>query len=138
MKNCCRNCHFLVKHHRRPIYERNDPDSAWYTDSWNADERASGHPPLNQEWTSACWRGIWDKRSHPRLQEELDKERGEECFFFEWREGLHVKVARELQRREYDNLHLKRGYRHTQIGLAIAAVGLVVSAVFQVLNFFWR
>ena len=136
-RKCCRRCHFLVKHRRSGASVQSDDSSFdWYTDSWNAQERADGHPPRDREWTDACWRGIWDHRSHIKLKIDLDEDRADTCFFFEWQEGLHLRVADEMQRQQYDNRHLKKGYRHTQIGLWIAAVGIAISTFFQVLNFF--
>lgn len=141
----CRDCHFLVWYQRRHggdgMSVSSNPDDWWITSSWNADERAKGQPRGAGTLASACWRGIWDRRSNlgVKLEDQLDKDRGDTCFFFKWQDnGLHLKVASELQRRESENRHLKRGYRYTQMGLWIAATAIAVSALFQVLNFFFN
>lgn len=60
---------------------------------------------------------------------EGDQPRGDSCFFTPERPSMSVEAAKMLYDREAANRELKRSYRYTQIGLWIAAIALVVSAL---------
>ena len=62
-------------------------------------------------------------------------DRKESCFFIEYQEWIEWPAAEDLQRLEYENRNFKKSYRMTQWGLIIAGIGLVISAIFQVVNF---
>ena len=63
------------------------------------------------------------------------REREESCFFIEYQEGIEWPAAEDLQRLQYENRNLKKSFRMTQWGLIIAGIGLVISSIFQVVNF---
>ena len=45
-------------------------------------------------------------------------------------------TAEDLQRLEYENRHLKKSYRYTLWALIFAGLGLAISAIFEIANFF--
>ena len=79
-----------------------------------------------------CEKGIWDKRIEPklisRLEEVIDENRKDDCFFIKYREGMSFEGATELHRRRHENRNLKRSF-------SIAVWGLYLSALAALLNF---
>ena len=143
MKHCCRDCHFLAW---------DAPGTKWQ--SWD-EELRDRLEPLNavggrkSKATSGCYKGFWkdsflpkDDNGHVEInsfRNQTLKNRRESCFFVEYqKEGLTWEAAEHMQRLEYENRNLKRGYRNTVIGLIFAGIGLVVGAAFQVANFFFK
>ena len=137
MKHCCRNCHFLA---REDVFHPGQR----MTNTWTKEEREKGRIIIPEKIASApkCWRGIWhtgiDPNLKSKLEELIDKNRKEDCFFIEHSEGMSFDGATELHRIKYENRQIKRSYRYTLWGLIIAGVGLVTGAFFQAANFFFR
>ncbi len=136
MKHCCEKCHFLASGVNMVL---GPPQS------WN-DELRERLKPLegkgySRRSTSGCYKGIWRDTFLPKgdndmisielFREEVQKDRKESCFFVKYQKGMTFEAAEELQRLEYDTRHLRRGYRHTQISLIVATVGLLLGAIFQ-------
>ena len=137
MKHCCRECHFLA---REDVFEHGQR----FTNTWSKKEREKGQIIRPEELASApkCRQGIWDTGIDPnlnsKLEEIIDKNRKDDCFFIEHSEGMSFDGATELHRIKYENRQLKRSYRYTLYGLIIAGIGLVTGAIFQAVNFFFR
>lgn len=137
MKHRCRNCHFLAREDVRQNGFRS-------THSWTKEEREKGRIIIPEELASApkCRQGIWDTGIDPnlnsKLEEIIDKNRKEDCFFIEHSEGMSFDGATELHRIKYENRQLKRSYRYTLYGLIIAGIGLLTGAFFQAATFFFR
>ena len=85
-----------------------------------------------------CAKGIWSTRIDPHLnsslKEVLFQDRRDHCFFIEANKGMSFEAASELHRLRNDNRQLKQSYRYTQIGLWIAATGVVASVIMRVLE----
>ena len=64
----------------------------------------------------------------------LQQDRGDSCFFVEYREGMSFEGAEDLFRLHNDNRQLKRSYRYTKITLGVASAGIVVTIVGIVVN----
>ena len=124
-KQCCRNCHFLAR-------EDGAHSGQSLTNSWTEEEREKGQ--LAHEWSAApkCRQGIWDTGVDPRLkatlEEILDKNRRNKCFFIEFAEGMLFDGAEKLRRMRYENQNLRRS-----VGIAIW--GVYIAAFSALLNF---
>ena len=142
MKKNCQKCHFLS--HARALLGV----SGHRWTSWRQDEREHRMPlprPSEKEVPlEGCYKGIWKEmvdqfgdglpggvNSADRV---LLQERGDSCFFVEYREGMSFEAAEDLFRLGYDNRQLKKSYFYTQLGLAVAAVGIVVSVVLKIIE----
>ena len=68
-----------------------------------------------------------------QVEAKITKDRKDNCFFVEHLEGMGFEAADELQSRRYETRQHRRNLRSTQIGLIIAAVGLIANLVYQVL-----
>jgi hypothetical protein len=103
-KRACVDCHFLVKEwrDRQPAHislvtegERNSSrrgDFAWH-------DEAKGALAI------ACYRGVWDQgvggfEKANRYALLVETERESSCFFFQYRPGMLLPTAKELQERE--------------------------------------
>lgn len=131
IKHCCRECHFLTREY---------PDGG--RRSWTKEERVTGQMKHKDAASPMCREGVWDAGIDPELvselEEILDENRKNRCFFIEYSKGMSYDAAAKLQRMRYENRNLKRSYQYTLWGLGIAGVGLVFNAVFQALNFFFK
>lgn len=126
MKHCCRKCHFLAKEHGRP---GGILSSSF---SWTKKERSEGKVD-GSHWNICCKKGIWDEGIEPelisRLEEVIDKNRKDDCFFIEYAEGMSFEGATELHRIRYDNQHLKRSFSAAVWGLRIAAFAALLNFI---------
>lgn len=127
----CRNCHFLAKQVR-------GRQGGTFTFSWDQEERenlALIDPP--GRWSEHCHMGVWDTGLLPLSNEDLratiTQVRGiDDCFFIEAQPGMLNPAAERLQARKAKIRQLRQDYRHTRIALWIAAVGLFVTAFWQI------
>ena len=114
--------------------------------SWTTEQRARLEPiGVFSRDRSGCFKGIWNQDWLPHdeekrvdiesFKEKIFEDRAETCFFVEYQDGMTFEAADDLQRLHYENRHLAHGYRDTQRSLKIAIAGIVVSAIFAVLNF---
>ena len=136
----CRNCHFLAKR-RLPI--PSDPE-IMPLEPWTGPERAAleidqrdGMGPV--DFVIKCERGFWgpehampelDTTLEP-LHDQLRRNRGETCFFVEYRFGMTFEAARELGVRQRANQQASKDRRERLItvGLSVCLSGLVAAAV---------
>ena len=123
-EHCCRRCHFLT---------REDASSGQrFKFTWTKEEREKGQVKHKERFTPMCWLGIWDTGADPtlntKLEEILDQNRKNKCFFIEHSEGMLFDGADKLRRMRYENQNLKRS-------LVIATWGLGIAAVAALLNF---
>lgn len=126
MKKNCRSCHFLTKtHEQRPF-------------SWNENEREGG--TIKNSYAASCYMGVWDTGIDPALDKKLDEiineNREDSCFFIENRPGMNFKAAKILQKRKAANAQLKKSYRYTQWGLWIAVLALVSNVIINIIKTF--
>ena len=130
MSNSCRECHFLAKTH---VDRMGKSD----THSWNTEERANLQ--IRDDYVAECKKGIWSRRINPRLNlaNIFSESRGDTCFFVKYGEGMSFDGATELHRLKNDNRQLKKSYRYTQLGLAIAAGSLFLSLLLEVVKFYF-
>ena len=118
---------FLAKGPKRPFEDR-------HMIPWDEKERSLGQmeTPEGMILVASCARGVWDglyaERIEATLDEIIDKDRKDDCFFLEYSEAMLFDGAKELHRIRYDNRHLKKSFR-------IAATGLYISALAASLNF---
>ena len=131
MKHCCKNCHFLTRLH---VFEEEENLKTSFV-TWDEDERKS-FSPLKDSLLVFCKKGIWyspsGSRNLPQLESDLTRDRKDDCYFVEYVEKMGFDAADELQRRRYETRQFKRGFRYTQIGLWIAALGLFANLAYQV------
>ncbi|MCY3709539.1 MAG: hypothetical protein OXG26_11645 [Caldilineaceae bacterium] len=137
MEICCRNCHFLVAerwvgklpHAAAPLEAGDRTEIELLVYQRSEDKAFLG-----------CRKGIWvpsGKGTDELADYTLDRireDREDNCFFVEYREGMSFEAADELQKLQYNNRHLERGYKHTQTSLRIAAIGLVLTAGISILD----
>ena len=148
MKHRCRDCHFLTREYP-PDFPRHRDEIALVGDmpqsrriSWSKEERETGQMKHEEIASPMCRKGIWDaginQELTSKLEEIIDKNRKDDCFYIEYSEGMSFDGATELHRIRYENRHLKRSYRYTLCGLIFAGIGLVTGAFFQAVNFFFK
>ena len=129
MKQCCRNCHFLMNTFR-------PPNGISYKTSWNKQQRETGK--LQKCYSPSCWFGIWDVGIEPsltgKLNEIIDENRKNACFFIETYPGMSFSAARIIQHRRDEYAQLRRSNRYTMTGLWIAAIALFVNTVVTLLK----
>ena len=131
MKPCCKNCHFLTK-------DRIGRNGEEWSFSWTTEERKNLRLRIEEDHRARCYKNVWnigiDPTLNDRLKEVLLQDRKDDCFFLEEHPGMSFQAAYELFQIRNDNRQLKRSYRYTQIGLWIAAVGLVANVVVKLLE----
>ena len=129
MKSCCQNCHFLAKDHVAINGKRKSL-------LWDEEERKNFK--IEKYYSARCYKGVWDTGVDPtlkgKLREVLLEARKNNCFFIEYQPGMLFPAADERFRILNEHRQLKRSHRFTQIGLIIAAVGLFVNIVIEVLK----
>ncbi|MXW06193.1 MAG: hypothetical protein F4Z81_14180 [Gemmatimonadetes bacterium] len=130
MKRCL-DCHFLSKYHI-------DIEGIRRHFCWTEDERVEKKIP--EQYLPCCFKGVWnagEDRSFlapAKFQETLTKDRNETCFYIKYQEGMMFDAATELYRMYTDNRQLKKSNRNTMIALWIAATGLVLNTIVQILK----
>ena len=136
MKYLCRNCHFLTKEIREPNTGR--PLS--FSVSKEEREKAQrGHIDfVGNMYCLKCHMGVWDEGVSPSKDQRLERvnnvNRRDKCFFFPHNASMMFDAARELQKREQENRQLKRSNMYTRIGLWIAALALLASAIISTIR----
>lgn len=129
MRHCCRNCHFLAKEHT-------DRTGRSLSGTWSAKERES--MKIEDYYVAKCAEGIWDTGIDPNLRESLHeilrKNRKGDCFFIEVQQGMLFPAARKLHRTRNENRNQWRSHRYAQWGLLIAAISLITSVVYWILE----
>lgn len=125
----CLTCHFLAK-------SRVDEGGRELSFSWDKSERENG--AISEHFSAECWRGIWSTRVdgglRKPLNEVLEDKRDDTCFYIEAQQGMLFQTAEELERARSANRELKRSYRYTQVGLWVAAVGLLANLVIGIVH----
>ena len=76
-----------------------------------------------------CAQGVWDRTTEEKVEDFVDRHRGDSCFFWPVESGMSIDAAKTLQKRGAANRELKRSNLYTKIALAIATLGLVASVV---------
>ena len=130
MKQICRNCHFLCK-------ENIDDAGKVYKNLITEREREKVKKGeinfISDHYSLNCYLGVWDEGVIPGKQNRLNIvngiKRNGECFFFPYNQKMLFKAAEELQKRKQENEQLKRSNLYTRIGLWIAAIGLLLTAI---------
>lgn len=153
MKEICRNCVFLARLPSSAQVE-NFPEDRYVlvhqeerTSLTNSYLRSIDHTDLKR-FNFECYMGVWnavevgfgDENGESenfgyRLNKYLNEiSRKNECFFYQYRKHMGFEAARELQKRLVENEQLRRSHKFTQCGLWIAAIGLVMNAIFNFIN----
>ena len=134
MTNNCRRCHFMAS----------GLNTGGIPETLTEEQRKLVEPQSGSTW--GCYKRVWNTGSLPQdhsigaakkgaFKVQMITDRKESCFFIEYQEWIEWPAAEDLQRLEYENRNFKKSYRMTQWGLIIAGIGLVISAIFQVVNF---
>lgn len=108
IKNCL-NCHFLSKE------DCGENSGRTLTFSLKEDEReklAKDPVGFDRGWYSyKCYMGVWDEGVSPVSKAEdqilFSQDRGDSCFFFNYRPSMLFQTAIELQKREKENIKLQ-------------------------------
>ena len=82
-----------------------------------------------------CYKEVWSSpfsiqeekfpEETDKILEELQADRKEKCFFFQYREKLSFEAAEELEKRKADRREAQKDRKHTW-WLVLATLGLVV------------
>jgi hypothetical protein len=138
-KHRCVNCHFLVKR-----YRDHDPP---ITISVSATERTkvtSGDFSWADRGSPAicCSLGVWDEGvpgfERDRMQEIITKDdRKGYCFFWDYRPGMLIPAAKELEERQSEREKSNRDHRFALVGLWIAALALFAQVVLSIMDL-WK
>jgi len=135
-KQTCADCHFFVKQCRSP------PDLTLLVSDVSKEERHKAK--VNDfSWVQAynrlaCHFGVWDEgfKFDPQNRNLViaQTERHDFCFFWQYKVGMLIPAAVELQKRESETRELSRDRRLTLCGLWIAAIALVVNVLLTIAN----
>lgn len=123
-KVTCQTCHFLAK--TAPAGDGH------YTFCWSKQDLE--RLELKTRYAASCYMGVWDQGIDPSIdvkQEALRKRGRRECFYFKRRKAMSFPAGKLLQKRAAASEDTNRSLRLTQIGLGIAAIGLLLSAITQ-------
>jgi len=131
MSKTCKDCHFLAKEHREE-----DGRSHSFSLSSEERERPDSIRPL---YSLKCHKGVWDQGVGPlppeKVAAEIDRPGRESgCFFFPRRDSMLFGADDELQRRAAEHERARRSMLLTQLGLLIAAAGLLANLVLAVIR----
>ena len=139
-KNTCRDCHFLAKF--RILGSGRIVWFSWTNEERDASWMINGDSDFFHVWGESdgykpeCYKGVWQWENHPdheeRLRAEISRDRRDNCFYFKYKKGMTFRTAYQLFRIQNENHQLKRSYLYTQVGLWIAAVGLIANAIVQI------
>ena len=123
--NRCLDCQFLATQEiiHRSVDEI-DPKP------WKPEERRKGYPEF-PTFEKMCAQGVWSTRIDPNLDvgRELQKDRGDRCYFLRVHEGMSFPAARDLLARRAEVDRSKRERR--TLWLAGAAFVVSIVAVFR-------
>ncbi|NTW88466.1 MAG: hypothetical protein HGB26_04940 [Desulfobulbaceae bacterium] len=102
IKNCL-NCHFLSKENRE-----NGRTLSFSLREEEREKLAIDPVGFDRGWYSyKCYMGVWDEGVSPVSKDEdqiiFSQDRGDSCYFFNYRPSMLFKTAIELQRREIAN-----------------------------------
>ena len=131
MKAICRNCHFLSKE----IRDENSDNFYCAAASITEREQAKSNNIdfIPDHFILKCYRGVWDEGVNPskdkRLQIVNNTDRNKKCFFWPYDSAMLFESAKELQKIATEHEQLKRTNFYTQLGLMIAAIGLILNAI---------
>jgi len=134
----CLECHFLTK--ELYVEKVNKP----YRSNLKVVEREKirKHDFLwvREAESLCCHFGVWDEgvkrlKDEERYKEIVETNREKYCFFWKYRPGMLFKAAEVLQRRDEERREASRDRKLTIWGLWIAATGLFISAILQIINF---
>lgn len=136
-KKVCKNCHFLSKEHRTT-------EGTVYKYPLSNDERLEINKgnvnPVKSHYSINCYMGVWDEDLYSDKSMRIEKinnlSRSNSCFYYPFKPDMLFGAARELQKRQQENLQIKRSNLYTRIGLIIAAIGLMANAIVGFLNIF--
>lgn len=89
-----------------------------------------------------CYRDIWDKLLKSDKSELFriikETERGNSCFYYEYKEGILFEGAVKLEEKQSKNAELKRQLLYSTVGLWIAGVSLFVTLGWDVFKFIFN
>ena len=124
-EHSCVNCHFFSKlHNRIPLEIQEDERSSI---------RKGDFSPIKEHYSLCCHYGVWDeghnfdKRQRSKIIVQTDRKKF--CFFFKHRPGMLLPAARILHEREVLFRESSRDRKLTIIGLWIAAIALLITAI---------
>jgi hypothetical protein len=133
-KQTCADCHFFVKEARDlPTPQPIVLDVAL---SERATAKANDFTWAKQYHALGCHFGVWDEGYNfdmaKRFEVIADTDRRDLCFFWRFRPGMLIPAAKILQEREARDREAGKDRCLTVLGLWIAAVALLVNAVFTI------
>lgn len=141
--NRCIDCHFLTVFIRRHALVRTMSGGATAqavdtSRTWTERERKGMALEDADGATVGCWKGIWTEHTPDPLEGDdiLHQDRGDDCFFVEVQEGMSFEAADNLFQLKRQHRQLMMSYRYTQVGLWVAAIGIALSTLFSILEFF--
>jgi hypothetical protein len=125
MKKTCIDCHFFKKDfEQRP----------WEINSLQREAISSGETDLSGDFSYGCYFMVWDAGyccglDVSELFKDIVAKERNDCFFWPYRPGMLFPAAKELQKREVETHEASRDRGLTTIGLWIAAIAIVVTAL---------
>jgi hypothetical protein len=131
MQNC-NDCHFLSKE-----ILMNNGQFSFSLSNNNREVLINDINSISNEYSLKCTKGVWDEGVEPNLKNDrnhiINKVNRENfCFHFPVHEGMLFQAASELQQREEEYKKNNRNNKYTQIGLYIAALGLIANAIISI------
>jgi len=88
-----------------------------------------------------CFMGVWDEDHITALENEYNRnyeikeKKRDDCFYWDYTVGMKSDAAKILQKRDAEYKKFSITWKATWIGLIIAGIGLIVTAVFSVLEY---
>ena len=136
MKNC-NTCHFLTKSYRDL---QTGGDFSFSLSVQEREEMKTNQRSISDNYSLNCRMGVWDEGVTPGKENRdaiINKtKRDNFCFYFPHHEGMLFKAAVELQQREQENFQLKSSNFYTQLGLWLAGIGLLASAIIGIIQIY--
>lgn len=134
LKHTCRDCHFLTKIPRG--FERDFPPEPWSDNERKGPVVASQLEKTYLGRTiryAKCHKGIWQYEKpvdrNQEIESELNKNRGYDCFFVEFRNGMDFDSATELYQKRTESRKFQKSMSRSNIAIWIAAISLVGSLI---------
>ena len=136
VKPICRNCHFLSKEYR----EANTGRVLVFNLTQIDREKIAQTPDedMFEPYSLNCHMGVWDEGVMGGVKKRGTMinltPRGLSCFFFPYNPAMLFDAAKELQKRQDENMQLKVSNSYTRAGLWIAAGALAVNTLLEFLK----
>ena len=126
LKHCCRNCHFLAYD-----FLSKEVIIGYFALPLNQEQRNGVSIP--DDVRPFCFQKEWNSDDDPTyketLQQVVDQNRRNKCFFWPYNEHISLGEAKSKYEREVKIKKEKKNNLYKLIGLVISAVGVIIAAL---------